>query len=115
MPNDIEILQKRVPLTRDALLRWEMVPNTLKAAGWYDIPRNCNGFMVTNTGDVIVEVNDQIFYPGVIGVSLGDSKSFGGNYGEIYVGKLKVAFANPTLGVQPAIEVVYKVYTNIDN
>lgn len=103
------------PIKRSDLLRWEMVPNTLKTSGWYDIPRNCNGFMVTNTGDVIVEVNDQILYPGTIGTSLGDSKSFGGNYGEVYVGKLKVAFANPTGGVQPSLEVVFKVYTNIEN
>src|SRR5262245_24856278 len=113
MSQDLQIRQTQPPVTRQALLRWDMMVTTLKASGWFDIPRNCNGFMVTNTGDVIVQVNDQLLYPGTIGTSLGDSKSFGGNYGEVYVGKLKLAFANPTAGVQPAVEVVYKVYTNI--
>jgi len=54
---------------------------------------NCNGFIAVNTGDEIVTVNDQILYPGVIGVSNGESKTVGGNAGEIFLGNIKISFA----------------------
>lgn len=101
--------KKRLPAT----YRWNMITQSYQLSGWYTVPLHCNGFMVTNTGDVLVTVNDQILNAGVPGTSLGDSKTFGGNEGELYDGTLKVAFANPTAGVAPNIEVVYKVYTNI--
>jgi len=91
---------------------WNSISQTYQISAWYDVPKNCNGFMITNVGDVIVTVNDQIFYPGVPGTSLGDSRTFGGNEGEIYLGNIKVAFANPPIGVLPQIEVVYKVYVD---
>jgi hypothetical protein len=94
------------------MLEYNLFVVNYQVSGWYDIEKNCNGFTVTNIGDTIVKVNDQIFYPGVPGTSLGDSRSFGGNEGEIYMGRLKVAFQTP-LGVAPQIEVVQKVYVNI--
>ena len=93
---------------------YTMMPLNYQASGWFDIPQNCNGFMVTNVGDTVVTVLDQIFYPGVPGTSLGDSRTYGGNAGEVYKGQLKVAFAFPT-GAAPNIEVVYKVYVNPSN
>ena len=80
-----------------------------QVSGFYTVEPYCNGFTVTNIGNTIVQVNDQIFYPGVIGVSLGDSRSFGGNQGEIYKGQIKVSFQFP-LGTLPNIEVVQKIY-----
>ena len=90
---------------------YDMMPQVYAKSGWFDVPRLTNGFMVTNTGDTIVKVNDQVFYPGVPGISLGDSKSFGGNQGEVYAGRLKVSFQTP-IGAAPQIEVTYKVYVN---
>lgn len=84
----------------------------LQKSDWYNVVKNCNGFTVTNIGDTICLVNDQIFYPGVPGVSLGDSRSYGGNEGEVYIGIIKVAFQVP-LGANPQIEIVQKVYSEI--
>lgn len=53
---------------------------------------NCNGFKATNTGAVIVRVNDEILYPGTPGTVIGDSITFGGNLGEVYKGIIKITF-----------------------
>lgn len=69
---------------------------------------NCNGFTVVNTGDSIAIVNGFILYPGTVGTSIGDSISFGGNAGEIYMGTIDYSF--PTPGADPQITVSQKVY-----
>lgn len=79
-----------------------------QASQWVTVPQNCNGFIVTNTGDTIVQVNDNVLYPGVPGTSVGDSITFGGNEGETYVGNLQILFQTP-LGVLPQVQVVFKV------
>ena len=80
---------------------------TVNKSGFVNVIENCNSFMVTNTGVDTVQVNDMILYPGVPGTSLGDSRTIGGNQGEVYKGTLKIAFA--TL-VAPALEIVQKTY-----
>jgi len=90
------------------ITQYNLVPVNYQLSGWYDIERLCNGFTVTNIGNDPVLVNDQIFYPGIPGTSLGDSRSFGGNEGEVYVGRLKVAFAGNFNN--PEIEVVQKIF-----
>ena len=89
--------------------RYTLTSQIIQTSNWYDVERYCNGFTVTNIGDTIVKVNEQIYYPGVPGTSLGDSRSFGGNEGEIYTGPLKVAFQQP-LGANPQIELIQKIY-----
>ena len=79
--------------------------------GSVDLNKDCNSVTVTNVGDVIATVNNQIIYPGTVGTSLGDSRTWGGHQDELYNGTIRVSFAVPTAGVQPAIEVVQKVYT----
>jgi hypothetical protein len=91
-------------------IKYNLQTTVLQKSDWYDVPPLCNGFTVTNIGDTICTVNDQIFYPGVPGTSLGDSRSFGGNANEVYKGNIKVAFANPA-GAAPQIEIVYKTYS----
>ena len=101
-------------MERKDFLEYDLQTLTYQLSGWYDVSRNCNGFAVTNVGDVDCKVNDQIFYAGVPGTSLGDSRTYGGNRGELYKGKIKVAFASPPVGVAPSIEIVQKVYVNIE-
>lgn len=72
--------------------------------------KNLNGFQATNVGDTVVFINECILTPGVPGVALGDSITFGGNQDEIYLGLIKVRFQTP-LGAAPAIEIVQKFYT----
>lgn len=89
--------------------KYTTTTQVIQKSNWYDVQRLCNGFTVTNIGDTIFLFNDQIFYPGVPGTSLGDSRSYGGNEGEIYSGPLKVSFQLP-LGANPQLELVQKVY-----
>ena len=91
--------------------QYNYFPLTVNQSGWIDVEKNCNGFTVTNVGNDNCQVNDQIFYAGVPGVSLGDSRSFGGNENEVYVGRIKVAFAG--VGALPQIEIIQKVFVNI--
>jgi hypothetical protein len=74
-----------------------------------NVDADCNGFTVTNIGDTIVTVNGCILNPGVPGTSLGDSRTFGGNFGERYVGDIRISFSVP-LGVAPSVEVIQKFY-----
>jgi hypothetical protein len=89
--------------------KYNITVQILQRSDWYNVEYLCNGFTVTNIGDTIVKINEQIFYPGVPGVSLGDSRSYGGNESEIYKGVIKVAFQIP-IGALPQIELVQKVY-----
>lgn len=69
---------------------------------------NCNGFTVVNTGDDIAFVNDHILYPGTIGTFVGDSMTFGGNIGEIYMGSIRIRFQGT--GTTPEVTVDQKQY-----
>ena len=90
--------------------KYNFTTQILQESNWYNVEKLCNGFTVTNIGDTICLMNNQIFHPGVPGVSLGDSRTYGGNEGELYKGVIKVAFQQP-LGANPQIELVQKVYS----
>lgn len=68
----------------------------------------CNGFVAVNTGDEICFVNDHILYPGVPGTNVGDSITFGGNLGELYVGTIRVRFNGG--GTTPEVTIDQKQY-----
>lgn len=89
---------------------YNMMVITENESGFVDVPKGCNGFTFTNTGDVIAEVNGMIAYPGVIGTSLGDSRSIGGNQDEIYLGNIKLSFTGA--GANPAVEFAFKIYAD---
>jgi hypothetical protein len=76
-------------------------------SGFVAVMDNCNSWMVTNTGADTVEVNGMTLFPGTFGTILGDSKTIGGNQGEVYTGNIKVSFL--TL-VNPRLEVVQKSF-----
>jgi hypothetical protein len=90
------------------LRRYRYFESVVNESKWFEVERYCNGFTVTNIGTDTVTVNNQIYFPGVPGVSLGDSRSFGGNENEIYVGRISVSFAG--LAAIQQIEVVQKVF-----
>lgn len=78
-------------------------------SGFVKRVNNCNGFLAVNTGDTIVEVNDQVLYPGVPGTNNGDAKPVGGNYGEIFLGNIKIVF-RPPIGANPQVTIDQKFY-----
>ncbi len=86
-------------------MAFDMMATTYKANTPQVKPREgCFAVMATNVGDDAVTVNDMILYPGVIGTSLGDSRTFGGHFGYEYRGIIRIAFAG--VGANPAVEIV---------
>lgn len=69
---------------------------------------NCNGYTAINTGDDPVTVGDTLLYPGVPGTVNGDSKTVGGNLGEIFLGNIRIVFSG--IGVAPAVTIEQKFY-----
>jgi hypothetical protein len=53
------------------------------------VDKLCNGFSAKNAGTTIVLLNGEPLQPG-------ESKSIGGNLGEIFVGRIDIAFLLPT-------------------
>lgn len=76
--------------------------------GFVKMVANCNGYIVVNTGDDIVRVNDRVLYPGVIGTTNGDSHTVGGNFGEVFLGTIRISFDGT--GATPEITVEQKYY-----
>lgn len=76
-------------------------------SGQIEVVENCNGYTATNIGADIVTINGQVLFPGTVGSILGDSVSVGGNEGEIYKGRLDIAFAAIT---NPQLQIVQKYY-----
>jgi hypothetical protein len=68
---------------------------------------NTNGFTVINTGTVTALVNGIPLNAGIPGTSNGESFSIGGNYGEIFKGRLDISF--PTSG-NGQVLVIQKFY-----
>lgn len=74
---------------------------------------NCNGYTFTNIGGVICRVNGMVVFPAVNPLTtLGDSRSVGGNEGEVYKGNIEVIF---DAGAGALIEIVQKTYIDQDN
>jgi hypothetical protein len=83
---------------------------TYNQSGFIDVIENCNGFTFTNLGDTIAEVNGMVVFPSATpATDLGDSRSIGGNQGEIYSGNIKLSFRAP-VGAAPLIEIAQKFF-----
>lgn len=75
--------------------------------GTVQLTKNVNAWAVHNTGNTIVLVNDDPLMPG-------DSKSIGGNLGEIFMGRIYITFQIPSPAPSPIINmatVTQKYYT----
>lgn len=71
------------------------------------VDERCNGFTAINKGLVDAEVNGVILKPGTATGS-GESVSFGGNFGEIFRGRIDVIFPNGAVGANVCF--IQKVY-----
>lgn len=70
----------------------------------------CNGFTATNIGAVICRVNGKLLFPSATpATALGDSRSWGGNKDEIYMGNIEVRFA---AGAGALVEIEQKFYVD---
>lgn len=90
-------------------VQYNMTVQTYSNSGDIILAKPVNGWMATNLGDTIAEVNGIQLLPGVPGVSRGDSVTIGGNLYEEYLGPIRLAFANPA-GAAPLVEIIQKFY-----
>lgn len=89
---------------------WNMSVQVYSTAGNIDRAENCFGFMFTNLGDVIANVNGMVIFPNALPNALGDSRSVSGHLMDLYKGLINLGFQNPTAGVNPAVEIVQFFY-----
>jgi hypothetical protein len=71
------------------VLYWDQSGREVGVSGYVQLVQNLNGFTVKNSGTTFCQVNDDTLVPG-------ESKSFGGNWGELYNGRLYVRFVTQT-------------------
>lgn len=90
-------------------MKFNQSTEIVSQSGYYRVARGCNAYVVTNIGDTIVTFNDHILYPGTPGTNIGDSFTFGGHPGEVFVGTMKVSFI-PPVGALPQLEIIQKFY-----
>lgn len=74
------------------------------------IDKYCNSFLVHNTGTTNIYASGDLIIPG-------GSKTYGGNYGEIFVGPMEIIFRVPVPApgtITNQATITQKFYTNID-
>ncbi len=88
---------------------WNTLVNKYSISGPVVFNKNCAAYQFTNLGDTICEVSGMRIYPGVPGVSLGDSRSIMLHRTDVFRGNIDIAFIQP-VGVAPLVEIVQLVY-----
>lgn len=91
--------------------KYDFQVNTYQTTQRVEVARNCNGITFTNIGDTIVTVEGMVLYPGTVGTILGDSRTIGGNEGEI-LHKKQIVVTFATGGAAPNIEIIQKYYVD---
>lgn len=82
------------------------------------VPKGCAGFMVTNIGDTKATINNMLLNPDPRNVITptetfrGDSITIMLHKGDIYSGKIDLAFDMVAPGTNPRVEVVQLFYTD---
>jgi hypothetical protein len=89
------------------LIEYNIIQRTVKINSPIVIEQYCNSITIINIGITIAEVNYIPLNPGTPGVNNGESVAIGGNIGEIFNGRIDIAF--PAGGVGSVI-VIQKVY-----
>jgi hypothetical protein len=93
----------------EKLLQYNVQTTVISGPSQIPTVEFCNGFSIKNTGNsVVVIMDDQL--------AAGESKSFGGNRGEIYIGRIDLKFIAAAVPVIPRIDgcvITEKFYVNI--
>jgi hypothetical protein len=75
-----------------------------------NVQPKCNAIIITNLGDTIAFINGAILFPSATPTTdAGDSLSFGGNEGDVYVGNLKLSFQFP-VNANPQVQIIQQYY-----
>lgn len=96
-------------IERDGFLYWNNLVNTYIKSDTIIVDKKCFGYQATNTGDTICKVNNILLYPGVPGVSVGDTVTVMAHEREIYRGNLDISFNQP-VGVAPSVQIIQLIY-----
>lgn len=92
---------------REKILYYNAFPKQVTNAGSIKVEKYCNGYDAVNIGATVVTVNGIPLNPPAAGEVLGDSTSFGGNKGEIYIGRIDVQFPG---GAGGNVLIIQKAY-----
>ena len=76
------------------MIEYNIFTTPFTAPGEVMVDRKCNGFVIKNAGTTLVETFGEQLQPG-------ESKSIGGNYGELFVGRVDIKFT--VQAVPPAV------------
>ncbi len=71
------------------ILRYNTIKKIFTANGSVNVDRYCNGFVIKNNGNTNINYDGEILIPE-------ESISVGGNYGEIYEGRIDLFFVLPS-------------------
>jgi hypothetical protein len=89
------------------LLGYNTSVQTYKRAKQVVIDRLCNGVVIKNAGNTLVVIQSDTLQPG-------ESKSIGGNSGEVFIGRVDINFQLPAVIPVPVVnlvQVTQKFYT----
>lgn len=86
--------------------RYNLIYSTITQNTQVVIQELCNSWTVINTGTTVATVNGLALNPGTPGTSTGESYSIGGNFGELFYGRIDVGFAT---GIG-SLMVIQKIY-----
>lgn len=90
---------------------WNMSVLTYSEGDSITVLPNCFAIMFTNVGDDLAFVNDMRIFPNANpATGLGDSRTVGGHWLDLYCGNINLKFAG--VGVAPLVEIVQLFYHN---
>lgn len=74
------------------LIKFNIIEKVMKINGGVVVEDLCNGLTAVNLGTTTMYVNNIPLYPGTPGTSRGESYTYGGNEGEVFCGRVDIAF-----------------------
>jgi hypothetical protein len=69
----------------DNLIEYNTAVQIYQVSAMLELDRYCNGIIIKNAGTTLLNFQGDVMQPG-------DSKTIGGNYGEIYRGRMDISF-----------------------
>jgi len=93
---------------KTVIAAYNMTVNTYQRGQQVPLVDNCFAFMFTNIGDAPAYVNGMVIFPAAVpGTTLGDSRSIGGHWLNLYKGNITLSFGP---GANPNVEIVQLYY-----
>ena len=91
---------------KENILKYNIIPRAVVSNQQVVVEAFCNSITFINIGTTVCLVNGIILNPSLVAGANGESFSFGGNRGEVFQGRIDIAFAT---GVGNLL-VIQKIY-----